>query len=98
MAAPEFEWDAAKERDNVKKHDVSFQEALTVFADPLARIFDDPDHSKEEPRELIIGHSAKQRLLVVSFTERQSRTRIITAREATAHERRDYEENNPDSA
>jgi uncharacterized DUF497 family protein len=50
MAAPEFEWDAAKERDNVKKHAVSFQEALTVFADPLARIFDDPDHSQEEPR------------------------------------------------
>jgi uncharacterized DUF497 family protein len=98
MAAPEFEWDAAKERDNVKKHAVSFQEALTVFADPLARIFDDPDHSQEEPRELVIGHSAKQRLLVVSFTERQSRTRIISAREATAYERRDYEENNPDSA
>ena len=98
MAAPEFEWDAAKERENVKKHDVSFREALTVFADPLARIFDDPDHSQEEPRELVIGHSAKQRLLVVSFTERQSRTRIISARDATAHERRDYEESNPDSA
>lgn len=98
MAAPEFEWDAGKERDNVKKHGVSFREALTVFADPLARIFDDPDHSQEEPRELVIGHSAKQRLLVVSFTERQSRTRIISARDATAHERRDYEENNPDSA
>lgn len=97
MAAPEFEWDAAKERENVNKHDVGFKEALTVFADPLARIFDDPDHSEGERRELIIGHSAKQRLLVVSFTERQSRTRIISARSATAHERRDYEENTPDS-
>jgi uncharacterized DUF497 family protein len=98
MAAPGFEWDAAKERENVKKHAVGFQEALTVFADPLARIFDDPDHSDDELRELIIGHSSRQRLLVVSFTERQSRTRIISAREATTHERRDYEENNPHSA
>jgi hypothetical protein len=98
MAAPEFEWDATKERENLKKHAVGFEEALTVFADPLARIFDDPDHSDDEPRELIIGHSAKQRLLVVSFTERQSRTRIISAREATTNERRDYEENNSHSA
>ena len=98
MAAPGFEWDAAKERENVKKHAVGFHEALTVFADPLARIFDDPDHSDTERRELIIGHSAKQRLLVVSFTERQSRTRIISAREATTRERQDYEEDNSHSA
>src|SRR5579859_5902587 len=83
MAGPEFEWDGAKEQENVKKHRVGFAEALTVFADPLARIFNDPDHSQDERRELIIGHSAKQRLLVVSFTERQSRTRIISARQAT---------------
>ena len=89
----EFEWDATKATDNVRKHGVAFEEALTVFADPLANIFDDPDHSSDERRELIIGHSAQQRLLVVSFTERPPRTRIIGAREATAHERRDYEQN-----
>jgi uncharacterized protein len=68
---------------------------LTVFADPLANIFDDPDHSGNERRELIIGHSAGQRLLVVSFTDRGRRTRIVGARQATARERNDYEENNP---
>jgi hypothetical protein len=61
--APEFEWDAKKAEENVKKHGVAFEEALTVFADPLASIFDDPDHSGDEQRELIIGHSAAQRLL-----------------------------------
>ena len=92
---PEFEWDRAKARENLKKHGVAFDEALTVFADPLARIFDDPDHSESEQRELIVGHSVQQRLLVVSFTDRQPRTRIISAREATSHERRNYEENGP---
>jgi uncharacterized DUF497 family protein len=90
---PEFEWDAKKANENLKNHGVAFEEALTVFADPLARIFDDPDHSEDEPRELIIGHSANQRLLVVSFTERESRTRIIGSRQATPRERRDYEQN-----
>ena len=90
---PEFEWDATKARENLKNHGVTFEEALTVFADPLARIFDDPDHSEIERRGLIIGHSTQQRLLVVSFTERTRRTRIISARETTTHERRDYEEN-----
>jgi uncharacterized DUF497 family protein len=90
---PEFEWDAKKAAENGKKHGVTFEEALTVFADPLARIFDDPDHSEDERRELLIGQSASQRLLVVSFTTREPRTRIIGAREATARERRDYEEN-----
>jgi uncharacterized DUF497 family protein len=93
----EFEWDATKARENREKHGVTFEEALTVFANPLARIFDDPDHSEIEPRELIIGHSARQRLLVVSFSERQTRTRIISARQATPNERRKYEENAPDS-
>ena len=92
---PEFEWDAEKARENLKKHGVTFEEALTVFADPLARIFDDADHSANERRELIVGHSAQERLLVVGFTERQPRTRIIGAREATSHERRTYEENAP---
>jgi uncharacterized DUF497 family protein len=89
---PEFEWDAKKADDNLKKHGVAFEEALTVFGDPLALIFNDPDHSEDEQRELIIGHSANQRLLVVSFAEREPRTRIIGARNATAHERRDYEQ------
>lgn len=92
---PEFEWNGKKAAENLKKHGVAFDEALTVFADPLARIFDNPDHSEDEPRELIIGHSATQRLLIVSFTERASRTRIIGAREATARERSHYEENTP---
>ena len=72
-----FEWDARKASENLKKHGVAFDEALTVFADPLARIFDDPDHSEHERRELIIGHSAGQRLLIVSFTEREPRMRIM---------------------
>jgi len=91
---PEFEWDAHKAAENFKNHGVAFDEALTVFADPLANIFDDPDHSGDERRELIIGHSAGRRLLVVSFTERD-RTRIISAREATAREHKDYEQNSP---
>ena len=82
---PEFEWDATNARENLKKHGVAFEEALTVFADPLARIFDDPDHSENEQRELIVGHSAQQRLLVVSFTERQPRTRIISAGDRRPH-------------
>jgi uncharacterized protein len=90
---PEFEWDAAKAETNVRKHGIAFEEALTVFADPLARIFDDPDHSSEERRELIIGHSAKQRVVIVSFAEHGPRTRIINARKATKRERQDYEEN-----
>jgi uncharacterized protein len=91
--APEFEWDAKKAQENFKKHGVAFEEALTVFADPLASIFDDPDHSGKERRELITGHSVQQRVLIVSFTDRGRRTRIIGARKATARERRDYEEN-----
>ena len=90
--APEFEWDAQKAAENFKNHGVAFDEAVTVFADPLGNIFDDPDHSDDERRELIIGHSAAQRLLVVSFTDRGRRTRIISARQATARERKDYEE------
>jgi uncharacterized DUF497 family protein len=90
---PEFEWDAGKAERNVRKHGIAFEEALTVFADPLARIFDDPDHSSEERRELIIGHSAKGRVLIVSFAELGPRTRIISARKVTKRERHDYEEN-----
>ena len=63
-----FEWDPKKARSNLSRHGASFEEALTVFVNPMARIFDDEDHSIEEQREIIIGHSAKKRLLVVCFT------------------------------
>jgi len=80
-----------KARQNAKKHSVTFEEAATVFGDPLARIHDDPDHSQTERREIIVGHSSRGRLLLIAFTERKT-TRLISAREATAQERKDYEE------
>ena len=88
-----FEWDRKKAASNLSKHGVSFEEALTAFADPLARIFDDEDHSIEEQREIIIGHSVKERLLVVCFAARGESVRIFSARKATKRERKDYEEN-----
>jgi uncharacterized DUF497 family protein len=88
-----FEWDEDKAASNQKKHGVTFEEAATVFADPLAAIFDDEAHSEEEQREIIVGHSVDDRLLLVSFTEREGAIRIISARRATKRERRDYEEN-----
>lgn len=88
-----FEWDERKAGANLAKHSVAFHEALTVFTDPLARIFDDEDHSREETREIIIGQSVRQRLLVVCFSERDDTVRIINARQATKRERDDYEEN-----
>jgi uncharacterized DUF497 family protein len=75
-----------------KEHGVSFEEAATVFADPLARIHDHPEHSAGEYRELIIGHSTSHRLLLVFFNERGEAVRIISARRADAGERHDYEE------
>jgi len=90
----EFEWDKAKAAANFKKHKVTFDEASTAFSDPLARIFDDPEHSEEERREIIVGHSILSRLLLVCFTEREANViRIFSAREATRNERQDYEEN-----
>jgi uncharacterized DUF497 family protein len=88
-----FEWDSRKAVSNLSKHGVSFQEALTAFADPLARIFDDEDHSTKEQREIIIGHSPKERLLVVCFTAQGESVRIFSARKATRRERKEYEEN-----
>jgi uncharacterized protein len=88
----ELEWDASKARLNAAKHGVRFEEGIGVFRDPLAKLFDDPDHSDAEPRELIIGHSAGRQLLVVAYTERAGRIRIISARRATARERHDYEQ------
>ena len=87
-----FEWDKLKAGTNLEKHGVPFDEALTVFADPLARIRDDPDQSIEERREIIVGHSVRRRTLVVGFSERGTKVRIITARRATAKERKNYEE------
>lgn len=88
-----FEWDARKALTNQMKHGVSFEEAMTVFSDPLARIFDDSDHSMIESREIIVGDSQKQQLLLVCFTERRKAVRIISARKATKLERQDHEEN-----
>jgi uncharacterized protein len=88
-----FDWDPRKAASNFSNHRVSFEEALTVFADPLARIFDDEDHSAEEQREIIIGHSGKGRLLVVCFTAQADSVRIFSGRKATRRERKEYEEN-----
>jgi len=89
----EFEWDNDKDASNLKKHGVTFDEASTVFADRLAAIFVDEEHSIEEEREIIVGHSNQRRLLLVSFTERPPDViRIISARKATKREQRDYEE------
>jgi uncharacterized protein len=87
-----FEWEAHKALTNQVKHGLSFEEAMSVFTDPLARIFDDPDHSEAESREIVVGFSQKQRLLVVCFTERSAAVRIFSARKATKWERQDYEE------
>ncbi len=92
MATPTFEWDPAKAATNRRRHGVSFEEAATTFQDPLARIHADPGHSASERREILVGHSSQQRLLLVSFTDRGSNIRLISARPATRRERRDYEE------
>jgi uncharacterized DUF497 family protein len=87
----QFEWDERKARFNLEKHSVNFETAQTVFNDPLAYIFDDTWHSVGEPREIIIGHDCTYRLLLVCFTERDNRIRIISARLATKKERQNYE-------
>jgi hypothetical protein len=91
----EFEWNQRKSQRNFKKHDVSFEEASTVFADPLARTIHDPLHSELEDRFVILGQSIRVRLLVVSFTDRENKIRIISARPATRRERQNYEEEDP---
>jgi uncharacterized DUF497 family protein len=88
----QFEWDEQKAEANLKKHEVSFDEAKTVFDDSLFIIFADPDHSVEEKRFIIMGESNQNRLLVVSYTERPPKTRLISARKATRAERKKYEE------
>jgi len=89
----EFEWDESKATANLTKHGVSFEEAKTVFDNLLAVIFNDEAHSVGERREIIIGHSRNNRLLLISFTERSNVIRIISARLATRKEREDYEQN-----
>jgi uncharacterized DUF497 family protein len=86
-----FTWDPRKDRENQRKHGVSFQEGTTVFGDPLAGTIPDPDHSRGEPRFLTVGYSSNHRLIVVSHTEEDDNFRIISAREANAHERKTYE-------
>ena len=88
----EFEWDDAKAEVNVWRHGISFEEASTVFGDPLAILLPDPDHSHEEERFLVLGMSSRRRMLVVSHAERPPRTRLISARLATRQERRQYED------
>ncbi len=89
-----FEWHQHKVALNLRKHAVSFDEASTVFNDPLARIFDDLGHSTTELREIIIGHSVIGRLIMVSFVEKElSLIRIISARQTTNKEQINYEEN-----
>ena len=88
----QFEWDEKKAAGNLAKHGVSFEEAATVFGDPLSDTFDDPDHSAEERRFLIIGKSVLGRMLIVAHTDDGEVVRIISAREPTRRERESYEE------
>ncbi len=88
----EFEWDQAKAKSNLRKHGVGFEEASTVFGDLLAITITDPAHSEVEDRFVTVGESNRMRLVVVSYTERGDRIRIISARIATRNERRPYEE------
>ena len=87
-----FEWDTAKQRANTRKHRVSFIEARSVFYDPSARLIEDPDHSGDEDRFVLLGMSARFRLLVVchSYRDEQRLIRIISARKATRHESQGY--------
>jgi uncharacterized DUF497 family protein len=87
-----FEWDPAKTAANLKKHGVTFQEAATVFGDPLAVTFQDPDHSMDEERQITFGQSLQERFIVVSHTTRKYRLRIINARLMDRKERVIYEE------
>lgn len=92
MSALEFEWDRRKAEANFAKHGVSFEEAASVFGDPLGRIVSDPRHSQGEERLVLPGLSNVQRLLAVMFTDRRETIRIISARRVTRSERRNYAE------
>jgi uncharacterized DUF497 family protein len=86
-----FAWDPDKAAANLKKHDVSFEEAVTVIYDPLAATFPDPDHSVREVRLITVGYSAHDRLLVVCHAEGRGAVRIISVRRATLGERKRHE-------
>ena len=88
----QFAWDEKKAATNLAKHGVSFEEAASVFGDPLSDTFDDPDHSAEERRFIIMGMSEKGRMLIVAHTDEDEAIRIISARELTSVERKSYEE------
>ena len=86
----QFEWDASKAFANIAKHSVAFEEALTCFFDPDQVAFYDPDHSDDEDRELLIGHSSRARLLIVSYSMRVRVVRLISARKVTRREAKIY--------
>ena len=90
----DFEWDDTKSETNERKHGVSFAEAVSVFNDPLALTGYDPVHSEEEDRYITMGTSEAGRLLIVSHTDREDKVRLISAREASRRERKDYEDGN----
>ena len=87
-----FEWDPVKARQNRRKHRVSFQEAATVFGDPLALTYPDPDHSVSEQRFISVGMSSAGRVLIVAHVDREENIRIISARKTTTREQKQYEE------
>lgn len=87
-----YEWDPKKAKANLRKHGVSFEEAATVFLDPLAATYPDPDQSDNETREITIGRTARHRVVFISHTRRGDRTRLISGRKATKRERKQYEE------
>ncbi len=91
---PQYEWDDDKAGINLHKHRVSFQEGATIFNDPLVATQPDPDHSFDEERHIAIGRSVRGRVLVVVFTEREDKIRLISCRKATPRERKVYEEDN----
>lgn len=97
MSTPSFEWDPTKASRNWRKHRVAFDEAISAFDDALATILPDLDHSVDERREILVGRSGAGRLLLVAFTVRGSRIRIISARKATRREQRAHEENDQGS-
>jgi uncharacterized DUF497 family protein len=91
-----FEWDKRKALANRKKHGITFEEASTVFSDPLSLTIPDPVHSSGEDRYISIGTSAESKLIVIVHTDRQNMIRIISARKATGNEKRQYEEGSVD--
>ena len=88
----DFEWDKTKAEGNPAKHGIEFSEAATAFGDLLSVTFPDPGHSEEEERFITIGSSERNRVLIISHTDRGGKTRIISARKATRRERKAYEE------